>query len=37
MLTGPCRNTYNDEQDEVDKVVEGVGIHHKVHNVNPAL
>lgn len=29
--------TYNDEQDEIDEIVEGVSIHHKVHDVHPAL
>lgn len=29
--------THNDEQNEVDEVVEGVGIHDVVHNVHPAL
>lgn len=29
--------THDDEKNEVDEVVEGVGIHHKVHDVDPAL
>lgn len=30
-------DTYYDEQDKIDEVVEGVSIHHKVHDVDPAL
>lgn len=29
--------TYDDEKDEVDEIVEGVSVHHKVHDVHPAL
>ena len=29
--------THDDEEDEVDEVVEGVSVHHKVHDVHPAL
>lgn len=29
--------TYNDQQDEVDKIVEGVSVHDEVHDVHPAL
>lgn len=30
-------HTHNDEEDEVDEVVERVGIHDVVHDVHPAL
>lgn len=30
-------NTYNDEEDEIDEVVEGVGIHDIVHDLHPAF
>lgn len=30
-------STYNDQQNEVDKVVEGMCIHHVVHDLHPAL
>lgn len=29
--------TYNDQQNEVDEVVEGMCVHHVVHNLHPAL
>lgn len=29
--------TYDDQQDEVDKIVEGVSVHDKVHDVHPAF
>ena len=29
--------TYDDEEDEVDEVVEGMGVHHIVHDLHPAL
>jgi hypothetical protein len=29
--------THDDEKNEVDEVVEGMSIHHKVHDVDPAL
>ena len=35
--TGAGGITHDDEEDEVDEVVEGVSIHHKVHDVDPAL
>lgn len=31
------RASYYDQEDEVDEVVKGVCIHHKVHDVHPAL
>ena len=36
-VCGVPRVTYNDEEDEVDEVVEGVGIHDVVHDLHPAL
>ena len=33
----PQPGTHDDEQDEVDEVVEGVSVHDKVHDVDPAL
>lgn len=30
-------DTYYDEQDKIDEVVEGVSIHHVVHDLHPAL
>lgn len=29
--------TYNDEQDEVNEVVKGVGVHYIIHDLHPAL
>ena len=29
--------TYDDQQNEVDEVVEGMSIHHIVHDLHPAL
>lgn len=31
------RVTYDNQQDEVDEVVEGMSIHHIVHDLHPAL
>lgn len=33
---GAC-STYNDEQNEVDEVVEGVSIHNIIHDLHPTL
>lgn len=30
-------STYNDQQNEVDEVVEGMCVHHVVHDLHPAL
>lgn len=30
-------DTHDDEENEVDEVIEGMSIHHKVHDVDPAL
>lgn len=30
-------STYDDEQNEVDEVVEGVGIHDVVHDLHPTF
>ncbi len=33
-----CKSvTYNNQQNEVDEVVEGMSIHHVVHYLHPAL
>lgn len=38
IWTCECVNvTYNNQQDEVDEVVEGMSIHHVVHDLHPAL
>lgn len=37
MIHVLSRATYNDEKDEVDEVVKGVGIHHIIHDLHPAL
>lgn len=34
---GELRVTYDNQQDEVDEVVEGMSIHHIVHDLHPAL
>ena len=35
MLTVVKSYTYNYEQDKVDKIVEGMGVHHIVHDLHP--
>lgn len=30
-------STHDDEQNEVDEVVEGVGVHDIIHDLHPAL